>query len=136
MTPSGGVEGPVGRIPIAVDTVGTDPAAEGTVDVSIRGPIGYLTLNRPAERNAINLAMAHRLAAAVSMLEDDLAVLGSAVTQQARERAAESVSTEAVDAAVVLGYDRLLDLPNLHHEHLRDEELVLVAACTDNAPTP
>jgi DNA-binding transcriptional LysR family regulator len=56
------------------------------------------------------------------------------LTQQAPERAVESVSTGDADAAVVLGNDRLLDLPNLHHEHLRDEELILVAACTDNAP--
>jgi DNA-binding transcriptional LysR family regulator len=48
--------------------------------------------------------------------------------QQAPERALTSTSVGDADFAIVLGDEHHLALPNLHHERLRNEDLVLVAA--------
>lgn len=42
-----------------------------SIDLSIDGPVATITLNRPRLRNAIDLASAHRLAAAVDAVEAD-----------------------------------------------------------------
>lgn len=44
------------------------------IEVSVRGPVGYVTLNRPEALNAINDEMDRRLAAAWQQLDDDDAV--------------------------------------------------------------
>jgi enoyl-CoA hydratase/carnithine racemase len=49
----------------------TDPAAEPTVTVELRGHILLMGLNRPDKRNAFNSAMLDELADAYARLEDD-----------------------------------------------------------------
>ncbi|MBP0495888.1 enoyl-CoA hydratase-related protein [Pararoseomonas indoligenes] len=51
-----------------------------TIDLSREGPIAVITLNRPQVRNAIDLAAAHRLAAAVDAVEADPAIRVAIIT--------------------------------------------------------
>lgn len=52
----------------------------GSVDLSREGPVAIITLNRPHVRNAIDLASAHRLAAAVDAVEADPGIRAVIVT--------------------------------------------------------
>ncbi|MCR0984909.1 enoyl-CoA hydratase-related protein [Roseomonas populi] len=51
-----------------------------TIDLSREGPVAVITLNRPQVRNAIDLAAAHRLAAAVDAVEADPAIRIAIIT--------------------------------------------------------
>lgn len=50
------------------------PYAEGALELRVDGPVATLTLNRPAARNALNLAMWRDLPRAIAAVADDPAI--------------------------------------------------------------